>query len=127
MAGRPTELYVCGKLAKVCAPEGDTTQVVDIEALLRMSTEERHVRALPVSMQRFMAQCVLAGYKFKYYPTPAIDIWRAWSPAGTPVWKDARGAIDFSGLMFVLDRIGFNEWLVEVGRRELRLKEGYIG
>lgn len=121
MAGRPTELYVCGKLAKVCVPEGDTTQVVDIEALQRMSTEERHIRALPVSMQRFMAACVLAGYKFQYHPTPARDIWRARTPRGFLVWKDNRGNADFSGLMFVLDHIGFADWLEEAGRQELQV------
>lgn len=113
-----TECYVGGELIEVCKPDNE---VVDITSLLHMTTEERHIRALPVAMQRFMAECVLAGYRFEYYPTPAFGIWRVWRPQGTLMLRDGRA--DFSGLMFVLDHIGFTYWLADAGRRELQLRE----
>jgi hypothetical protein len=108
-----TEVRVHGGLIDVCKPNAE---VVDITQLLNMTTEERHIRALPVSMQRFMAAAVLAGYHFEYRLEGIRDVWYAWDPTGVPT-----GARGFTGLMFALDRIGFNDWLRYAAEQQLKL------
>lgn len=125
----PTEAFVDGELIPVCREDEEVRTVVDIDQLLNMSVEERCVRALPVSLQRFMATCVLAGYKFRLGPDvdtktnkPADYYWRAWDPQGNPVSGNT-GDVFFTGLMFVLYHMGFNDWLRDAARRELQLRE----
>lgn len=106
---------------------------VNIEDKVRefvlMTPEEREVHALPENVKRFMAVAVLRGFKFE---RKADMDWRGWDPQGNPVTQHVYEGVptppaerpEFTALMFVLDRIGFNEWLEAATKRSL-WEQGY--